>query len=45
LTNGNMRVKEVSNELNFDSNLYFSKIFKGKTGFNPTDYRNRTRVI
>jgi AraC-like DNA-binding protein len=45
LTNSNMRIKEISIELNFDSTLYFSKIFKEKTGFNPTDYRNRTRVI
>jgi AraC-like DNA-binding protein len=45
LTNGNMRIKEISSELNFDSNLYFSKIFKEKTGFSPTDYRNRTRDI
>jgi len=45
LTNSNMRIKEISNELNFDSTLYFSKIFKEKTGFNPTDYRRRTCVI
>lgn len=45
LTNSHMRIKEISIELNFDSTLYFSKIFKEKTGFNPTDYRNRTCVI
>jgi len=45
LTNSNMRIKEISIELNFDSTLYFSKIFKEKTSFNPTDYRNRTRDI
>jgi len=45
LTNSNMRIKEISIELNFDSTLYFSKMFKEKTGFNPTDYRDRTRVI
>ena len=45
LTNSNMRNKEISIELNFDSTLYFSKMFKEKTGFNPTDYRDRTRVI
>jgi len=45
LTSSNMRIKEISIELNFDSILYFSKIFKEKTGFNPTDYRKRARVI
>ena len=45
LTNSNMRIKEISIELNFDSTLYFYKMFKEKTGFNPTDYRDRTRVI
>jgi len=45
LTNSNMRIKEISTELNFDSNLYFSKIFKEKTGFSPIEYRNRTRDI
>jgi AraC-like DNA-binding protein len=45
LTNSNMRIKEVSSELNFDSTFYFSKLFKEKTGLNPTDYRSRARVI
>jgi len=44
LTGSNMRIKEISGELNFDSILYFSKMFKGKTGFNPTDYRNRNKA-
>jgi AraC-like DNA-binding protein len=43
LTNTNMRIKEISIELNFDTNLYFSKIFKEKTGYSPTDYRDRAR--
>jgi len=45
LTNSNMSVKEISIAINFDSNFYFSKIFKEKTGFNPTEYRKRTRAI
>jgi len=45
LANTDMLVKEISIELNFDSTLYFSKMFKEKTGFNPTDYRNRARNI
>jgi AraC-like DNA-binding protein len=44
LANSAMLVKEISSELNFESTLYFSKIFKEKTGFNPTDYRSRTRI-
>lgn len=39
LGNSTMPVKEVSIELNFQSNFYFSKIFKGKTGLTPTEYR------
>jgi AraC-like DNA-binding protein len=45
LTNSNMSVKEISMAISFDSNFYFSKIFKEKTGFTPTEYRNRTRII
>jgi AraC-like DNA-binding protein len=41
LTTSNMQVKLIAVELNFDSTAYFSKIFKEKTGFNPTDYRAR----
>ncbi|RYZ96031.1 MAG: AraC family transcriptional regulator, partial [Sphingobacteriaceae bacterium] len=41
LTNSNMLIKEIAIELNFDSTLYFSKVFKEKTGFNPTNYRSR----
>lgn len=43
LTNSNMRIKEIAIELNFDSALYFSKIFRDKTGFSPSDYRDRRR--
>ncbi|RZK26625.1 MAG: AraC family transcriptional regulator [Flavobacterium sp.] len=45
LASSNMRIKEISIELNFDPGFYFSKVFKEKTGFNPTDYRNRTRDV
>ncbi|MES2458711.1 MAG: AraC family transcriptional regulator [Bacteroidota bacterium] len=45
LTNSDMQIKEISIELNFDTSFYFSKIFKEKTGYSPTDYRNRTREI
>ena len=42
LSNSNLRIKEISIELNFESDFYFSKLFKEKTGFNPTDYRKRS---
>ena len=43
LCNSNLRVKEISIELNFESDFYFSKLFKEKTGFSPRDYRTRSR--
>lgn len=41
LRNSDMPMKQISIELNFDSSYYFSKIFKEKTGLNPTEFRNR----
>jgi len=41
LSNSNMPVKEISIALNFESNFYFSRIFKEKTGLRPTEYRKR----
>lgn len=41
LGNSDMPVKGISIELNFESNFYFSRIFKEKTGFTPTEYRKR----
>ena len=32
-------VKEIAYDLGFLSLFYFSRLFKQKTGFNPTDYR------
>ncbi|RZM29011.1 MAG: AraC family transcriptional regulator [Pedobacter sp.] len=42
LTNTNLSVKQISYELNFESNFYFSKIFKEKTGLRPTEYRKQS---
>ncbi|PGH38989.1 MAG: hypothetical protein CRN43_11805 [Candidatus Nephrothrix sp. EaCA] len=39
LSNSLVPVKEISIDLNFESNFYFSKIFKEKTGRTPTEYR------
>jgi len=41
LINSALSVKEISNELNFESNFYFSKIFKQKTGLRPTAFRKQ----
>lgn len=35
--------KEVAFELSFEDPSYFSRIFKKKTGFSPTSFRNRMR--
>lgn len=34
-------VKEISNELNFESAFYFSKLFKEKTGSSPDHYKKK----
>ncbi|MBK0378445.1 AraC family transcriptional regulator [Mucilaginibacter segetis] len=45
LSNTDAPIKEISFDLNFDSNFYFSKIFKEKTGIKPTDYRKGSKNI
>jgi transcriptional regulator GlxA family with amidase domain len=32
-------VKEIAYELGFQSTFYFSRLFKNKTGKNPSEYR------
>jgi AraC-like DNA-binding protein len=39
LLGSNAPVSEVAYDLGFDYPQHFSKLFKAKTGFNPTDYR------
>lgn len=36
-----LSVKQIANELKFDSYFYFANLFKEKTGLSPTEYRNR----
>lgn len=36
-------VKQISDRLGFDSPYYFSRIFKKKTGKNPSQWRNQSR--
>jgi AraC-like DNA-binding protein len=38
-------VKEIAIQLSFESNFYFSKIFKDKTGVSPIEYRKQTLGI
>jgi len=41
LTHTNKSVKEIAFELNFESNFYFSKLFKEKVGITPVQFRNK----
>ena len=40
LLNSTLSVSEIAYSLGFDYPQHFSKIFKSKTGFSPTEYRN-----
>jgi AraC-like DNA-binding protein len=40
LINTDLSIKEISYRLGFDSIFYFSRVFKSKTGVNPTEYKN-----
>ena len=39
LVSSEMTIKEIANELGFESYFYFSRIFKDKTGKSPLEYR------
>jgi len=41
LADPNKLIKEIAYELDMDSPLYFSKLFKEKVGVTPVEYRNR----
>lgn len=40
LLNSNTSIKTLAYDLGFESPQYFSKLFKKKTGFSPSEYRN-----
>jgi len=40
LINTDLSIKEISYRLGFESIYYFSRVFKSKTGINPTEYKN-----
>lgn len=41
LSNTSKSIKEVAGLTGFESQYYFSRIFKQKTGLNPSDFRNQ----
>lgn len=41
LRQGNMRVKEVAEQLGYEDSLYFSKVFKRMEGISPKEYSRR----
>lgn len=45
LSSGTAAIKEIALELNFDSSFYFSKIFKEKTGLQPTEFRKKSQFM
>jgi two-component system response regulator YesN len=34
-----LSVKEIAGEVGFSDEAYFSKVFKRRTGYTPTEYR------
>jgi len=38
-----LSVKEVADRCGYNDSLYFSKCFRGHSGFSPSDYREQTR--
>jgi AraC-like DNA-binding protein len=42
LMEGTLSIKEISYKLSFDSPYYFSRLFKRKTGFPPSQWSNTT---
>lgn len=45
LTNTELRVNEIAELLNFGSVHHFSRKFKVKTGYSPTEYRSLSQII
>ncbi len=41
LEDGNYTMTEISNKLNFNSHIYFRRIFRQITGFSPMEYKKR----
>jgi AraC-like DNA-binding protein len=43
LSTTNLPVKEIAHQLGFESNNYFSRVFKQKSGISPVDFRLRNK--
>lgn len=41
LADTTLSISQISDELQFSDQSFFGKFFKRRTGFNPTDYRNK----
>lgn len=44
LRQGNLRIKEVAEQLGYEDSLYFSKVFKRLEGISPKEYSGRGRA-
>ena len=44
LEDGKSSIKEIAYQMGFESQYYFSRIFKTKTGYPPSSWRNRNEV-
>lgn len=38
-----LNIKEIAYQTGFESEFYFSKLFRKKSGISPTDYRTKKR--
>ena len=45
LSDGVFKINAVSEECGFSSQYHFSRIFKQKTGMNPSEYNKKNRII
>lgn len=44
LSDGNIKIKAVSEECGFDSSYNFTRFFKNKTGITPTEYLKQNKI-
>ena len=44
ITQRNLKVYEIANELGFDNAFYFSKVFKKIEGCSPSEYMNKYSI-
>lgn len=44
LQNSNLSIYEISSEIGFDDQYYFSRLFKKLTGLSPRDFRSSNKI-